>query len=78
MVSIDDIITKINSIASFIKGSKTSTLTTTAKTVVESINELDKDLGDVSTLTTTAKDNVVSAVNEHDTEIGDLTKLTTT
>lgn len=68
MVKIDDIIIKINSIASFIKGSKTSALTTTAKTVVEGINELDKDLGDVSTLTTTAKDSVVNSINELDTD----------
>ena len=55
-----------------------STLTTVAKTAVTAINELDKEVGDISTLKTAAKGNLVSALNELSDRAGDLTKLTTT
>lgn len=53
-----------------------STLTTTAKTAVGAINELDGEMGN-ETLTTTAT-TVKGAINELDAEIGNIGGLTTT
>ena len=50
----------------------------TATNVQDAIDEVDGDVGDLSTLTTTANSDLVSAVNEVDGDIGDLTTLTTT
>jgi hypothetical protein len=46
-----------------------ATLTTTAGTLSGAINELDGEVGDLSTLTTAEKDNLVGAVNELDSDI---------
>lgn len=53
-------------------------LTTTNKTVVTAINELDGEVGDLSTLHTEAKDKIVNAINEVHDDLGTLTNLTTT
>lgn len=53
-------------------------LTTTAKTVVGAINELDGEVGDLSTLHTEVKDKIVNAINEVHDDLGTLSNLTTT
>ena len=42
----------------------TGTLTTSAKNLIDGVNELDKELGDLKTLKTTAKGDLVRSVNE--------------
>ena len=53
-------------------------LTTTNKTVVTAINELDGEIGDLSTLHTEAKDKIVNAINEVHDDLGTINNLTTT
>ena len=50
-------------------------LTTTAKTIVGSVNELDAEIGTLSGLTTGNKSTVVASINELDSDIGALTSL---
>ena len=54
------------------------TVTTTASDLVGAVNEIDGEIGTLSSLTTTANSNLVVAVNELDGEIGTLASLTTT
>jgi hypothetical protein len=42
----------------------TSNLTTTATIVIDAINEIDAEIGDITTLTTTDKTGIVAALNE--------------
>lgn len=44
-------------------------LTTTATDLVTGVNELDAEIGTLSSLTTTIKTSLVNAINEHETEI---------
>lgn len=53
-------------------------LTTSAQTVVDAINELDAEIGDLSTLPTTDKSSLVNAIIEIYNNVGDLTNLNTT
>lgn len=53
-------------------------LTTTAKTVVTAVNELDREVGNLATLKTENKTNLVSATNEIHDDLGTLSSLTTT
>lgn len=46
-------------------------------TIVEALNDLQDQNGDLKTLTTASKTSTVSAINELDSEIGDLKNLTT-
>lgn len=55
-----------------------SNLTTTSKIVVGAINELDGEVGTLSSLTTTTKNTLVAAINEVDGDLGALSSLTTT
>ena len=50
-------------------------LTTTAKTIVGGVNELDAEIGTLSGLTTGNKSTVVASINELDSDIGALTSL---
>ena len=53
-------------------------LTTTAKTAVTAINELDSEVGDLSTLHTEHKTTIVGSINEVHDDLGTLSNLTTT
>ena len=50
-------------------------LTTTAKTIVGSINELDAEIGTLSSLTTGHKSTLVGSINNVDSDVGALTSL---
>ena len=50
-------------------------LTTTAKTIVGSINELDAEIGTISSLTTGNKSTIIASINELDSDVGALTSL---
>jgi len=57
------------SIAKWVSDTTVSALTTTAKTIVGSINELSNKIGILSNLTTTEKSNLVSAITEVNTSL---------
>ena len=50
-------------------------LTTTAKTIVGGVNELDAEIGTISGLTTGNKSTIVASINELDSDLGALTSL---
>ena len=50
-------------------------MTTTAKTIVGGVNELDAEIGTLSSLTTGNKSTVVASINELDSDLGALTSL---
>jgi len=50
-------------------------LTTTAKTILGGINELDGEIGTISSLTTGNKSTIVASINELDSDLGALTSL---
>lgn len=50
-------------------------LTTTAKTILGGVNELDGEIGTISSLTTGNKSTIVASINELDSELGALTSL---
>tara|TARA_B100001057_G_scaffold414997_1_gene432340 strand:- start:4407 stop:5909 length:1503 start_codon:yes stop_codon:yes gene_type:complete len=50
-------------------------LTTTAKTIVGGINELDAEIGTLSSLTTGDKSSIVASINDIDSDVGALTSL---
>ena len=50
-------------------------MTTTAKTIVGSINELDAEIGTISSLTTGNKSTIIASINELDSDVGALTSL---
>ena len=56
-------------------GSARTSLTTTSKTILGAVNELDAEHGVLSTLTTTNKATFVAAINEHDAELGTITAI---
>ena len=56
-------------------GRSRNLLTTTAKTIVGSVNELDAEIGTLSSLTTGNKSTVVASINELDSDVGALTSL---
>lgn len=63
---LNEVITEINNIGDV------GALTTTATDIAAAVNELDGEIGDLSTLTTTAQDSVVNAINELDSDLGSL------
>ena len=50
-------------------------LTTTAKTILGGVNELDGEIGTISSLTTGNKSTIVASINELDSDLGALTSL---
>ena len=50
-------------------------LTTTAKTILGGVNELDGEIGTLSSLTTGNKSTIVASINELDSDLGALTSL---
>ena len=56
-------------------GRSRNLLTTTAKTIVGSINELDAEIGTLSSLTTGHKSTLVGSINNVDSDVGALTSL---
>ena len=56
-------------------GRSRNLLTTTAKTIVGSINELDAEIGTISSLTTGNKSTIIASINELDSDVGALTSL---
>ena len=56
-------------------GRSRNLLTTTAKTIVGSINELDAEIGTISSLTTGNKSTIIASINELDSDLGALTSL---
>ena len=56
-------------------GRSRNLLTTTAKTIVGSVNELDAEIGTLSSLTTGNKSTLIASINELDSDVGALTSL---
>ena len=56
-------------------GRSRNLLTTTAKTIVGGVNELDGEIGTISSLTTGNKSTIVASINELDSDLGALTSL---
>ena len=72
-------IENIDSAIGVANGQDMTALTTTVKhTLIAAINELDSDVGPLSSLTTTDKSSIVSAINELDSDVGTLSSLNTT
>lgn len=59
-------------------GLPTSNLTTTnTSSVINAINELDNEIGTLSTLTTAVKSSLVAAINELDSDVGIISAMNT-
>jgi len=73
-------IENIDSAIGVANGQDMTALTTTVKhTLIAAINELDSDVGPLSSLTTTDKSSIVAAISEVDSDkIGSLSALNTT
>ena len=56
-------------------GRSRNLLTTTAKTILGGVNELDGEIGTISSLTTGNKSTIVASINELDSDLGALTSL---
>jgi len=56
-------------------GRSRNLLTTTAKTILGGVNELDGEIGTLSSLTTGNKSTIVASINELDSDLGALTSL---
>ena len=56
-------------------GRSRNLLTTTAKTILGGVNELDGEIGNLSSLTTSHKSTLVGSINNVDSDVGALTSL---